>query len=255
MSQHTEFDSRMKDYENRFASSKLLNKVPAVIRLDGKGFHSYTKNMEKPFSSLLHDAFIHASIKTAEAIDGSKAVYTQSDEVSIWLDDTSNTHTMGWFDWKIQKLVSVSSSIFTYHFNEYARPHVSIPAFFDSRVFNLPNEVELNNYFVWRQADATRNSISMLAQSEFSHKSLHGLSVNDMQEKLFSEKQINWNDLDTWKKRGSLIVKVQTEQDITFVDNRTGETITKEGVKRRKWADVECPRFTSNPITTLISPM
>jgi tRNA(His) 5'-end guanylyltransferase len=254
MSQYSKTDRKFKDFEKRFSDVKLLNKIPAVIRLDGKAFHTYTRYMKKPFSDVLHDAFVEASINTVKKMDGACAVYTQSDEVSIWLCDTMNTETMGWFDWKIQKLVSVASSLFTYYFNEAIGGINEMPAFFDARAFNLPTIKELNEYFVWRQNDATKNSISMLAQSEFSHNELQRKNASNMQDMLMTEKGINWNDLEVWKKRGSLIVKVEETSDVEYVDKRTKETVKVEGVKRKKWKEVPCPIFTKQSIDSIVNP-
>lgn len=88
-------------------------------------------------------------------------------------------------------------------------------AMFDSRCFNIPKE-EVTNYFYWRQLDATRNSIQMVGQAIFSHKELQNKSCNDIQNMLLTEKDINWNDLITYKKRGSCCVKKEyTQDDIT----------------------------------------
>jgi tRNA(His) guanylyltransferase len=138
-------------------------------------------------------------------IQGSKLVYIQSDEISILVTDYNELETQAWFDNKLQKIVSVSASICTAVFNDYMKEGYSskeIPlAFFDSRAFTVPKE-EVCNYFIWRQQDCTRNSINSLAQHYFSHKELHKLSTDIVQDKLFKEKGINWNDLDIWKKRG-----------------------------------------------------
>lgn len=85
-------------------------------------------------------------------------------------------------------------------------------AMFDSRCFNIPKE-EVTNYFYWRQLDATRNSIQMVGQANFSHKELQNKSCNDIQNMLLTEKDINWNDLITYKKRGSCCVKKEYAQD------------------------------------------
>lgn len=73
---------------------------------------------------------------------------------------------------------------------------------FDARAFTVPIE-EVNNCLLWRQQDATRNSIQALAQSLYPHKELQGINTKALQDKMFSEKGINWNDLPTKQKRGS----------------------------------------------------
>ena len=77
---------------------------------------------------------------------------------------------------------------------------------FDARCFNIPKE-EVTNLIYWRQLDATRNSIQMVGQANFSHKELQNKSCNDIQDMLMLEKGINWNDFPTHQKRGSCCVK------------------------------------------------
>ena len=91
-------------------------------------------------------------------------------------------------------------------YSEVLQHKVDIGAIFDSRVFSIPKE-EVNNCFVWRQQDATRNSIQMVGQSNFSHKELHKKSCNVVQDMLFKERDINWNDFNTPLKRGACIIK------------------------------------------------
>ena len=239
---------RMKEnYENR-AKTFLIRRIPVIIRIDGKAFHTYTKGLHKPFD----EGFIEDMIETTKFlcanIQGAKCGYTQSDEISILVTDYDDLQTQAWFDYSVQKICSVSASLTTgiynqiyvsrkiYDFmvrnadsNTLIMENMKI-ANFDSRCFNIPKE-EVANYFYARQKDATKNSISMLAQSLFSHKELHGFSGNQMQEKMLLEKGVNWNDLSYNKKRGSFIVKQ--------------EEIIKDA-KRTKWNSVETPiKFTN----------
>ena len=91
----------------------------------------------------------------------------------------------------------------------------AIPAFFDARIFNIPFE-EVTNYFVWRQQDATRNSIQMLGQSYFSHKELHGKNVSNIQDMLMDQHGVNWNDVDTRFKRGQCVTSNFEDERLTF---------------------------------------
>lgn len=206
----TSLGNRMKRYES-VSQSHLSIRTPVIIRIDGKAFHTLTRNMEKPFD----DNFIRCMQMTAyylvKTIEGCNFAYTQSDEISLLLTDYKKLNTQGWFDYNIQKLTSVSAAYATYFFNkEFNREFLyfdkCIPIVFDSRCFNLPKE-EVANYFIWRQKDATRNSIQMLGRAYFSHKSLNGLSCNKIQDILHETYDINWNDLPTYKKRGTGIIK------------------------------------------------
>jgi tRNA(His) 5'-end guanylyltransferase len=138
--------------------------------------------------------------------------YTQSDEISLLLTDFEKITTDAWFDGNIQKIVSVSASIATAKFNQlflydkaFAQ-YINSLAFFDSRVFIIPDPVEVENYFIWRQKDAVRNSVAMTAQSLYSHEELDGKSSNDQQEMIF-QKGHNWNDMPEGFKRGRTIYK------------------------------------------------
>jgi len=103
-------------------------------------------------------------------------------------------------------------------------------AFFDSRVYTIPDQEEVLNYILWRQQDTTRNSISSVAQSLYSHKELHGKSSNEMQEMCF-KKGVNWNDYNESLKRGRLIVKEQYQKDDAM---------------RSRWISTSAPMVTQN---------
>jgi|SRR5579863_1792485 len=199
--------NRMKTYEN-VTRHFLTRRMPVVIRLDGKSFHTLTKNMKKPFDDDFKYVMEAVTKILCEEVQGCQFAYTQSDEISLLLVDYQTHDTQAWFDNNIQKIVSVSASIATAAFNSWALSKLTIlgPAHFDARAFNLPKE-EVCNYFIWRQQDATRNSIQSVGQANFSHKELHGLSCDEIQEKLFQEKQINWNDYPVTSKRGSCITR------------------------------------------------
>lgn len=222
--------NRMKRYEE-VPKTLLVRRMPAIIRVDGKAFHSFTKGMTKPFDEELKNAMVAATKELCREIQGAKIAYSQSDEISILVIDYEKIGTDAWFDYQVQKMASVSASIWSAYMNEFIRPYTKKIALCDSRVFNIPKE-EVNNYFLWRQQDATKNSISMVAQSLFSHGSLQGLSGPKMQEKMFQEKGINWNNLPTWQKRGLCVTK---------------QEIKKKDSIRYKWeVDNEIPIFSQD---------
>nr|WP_204343450.1 tRNA(His) guanylyltransferase Thg1 family protein [Paenibacillus elgii] len=197
----------MKEYEHAFRHS-LPRRLPIIVRIDGCHFHSFTRGMKKPFDETLTHALWETCKYLAQNIMGCKIVYHQSDEISLLLTNYDKLTTQSWFENNIQKIVSVSASMATAKFNEEMRridPDKPL-AIFDSRAWVLPHD-EVANYFVWRQQDATKNSISMVAQAHFPHKELQGLDGKQLQDKLFLEKGINWNDLPVWQKRGVCITK------------------------------------------------
>ena len=162
--------NRMKEnYEQRY-KFKLTRRIPVILRLDGKTFHNVTKKYDKPFDEIFQLTIFNTSIELCSQIQGAKCAYVQSDEISILLTDFDRLTTDAWFDYNLQKIVSVSAGIASAYFSSYwDRDNYSV---FDSRAFNIPKD-EVCNYFIWRQQDCTRNSISSLAQSLYSHKELN----------------------------------------------------------------------------------
>jgi len=195
----------MKGYE-AISKTKLMRRSPVIIRLDGKAFHTWTRQLQgvdeslevEPYGNMMH-ALMRSTVEyLMDNIQNAVFAYSQSDEISILLNDWKTLKTDQWFDGNIQKITSISASMATAAFN---KNHNLNLALFDSRVFNIPKE-EVANYFVWRQQDATRNSINMLVQFYFSHSQLHGKNVSQVQDMLMQKYSKNWNDIDTRKKRG-----------------------------------------------------
>lgn len=209
---------RMKEYYENRTRYFIPRRTYTIIRVDGKAFHTYTKGLKVPFD----DGFIEDMDKTAcylcENIQGANFAFVQSDEISILLTDFENLQTDAWFSGNIQKMCSISASLTTAKFNKLrinrfhlikGKPNI---ATFDSRVFTIPSYYEVENYFIWRQQDATRNSILSTALSLYSQKQIHGKNTNDLQEMCF-QKNVNWNDLNDKYKRGRLIIKERYEKD------------------------------------------
>jgi tRNA(His) 5'-end guanylyltransferase len=239
----TSIGDRMKEhYENR-ARTLLPRRTYTVMRLDGKAFHTYTRGLERPYDQQLMDDMAMVAEFLCREVGGARLAYAQSDEISLILTDFERTSTQAWFDGNVQKMVSVSASLATAKFNEM-RPGKL--AFFDSRVFTIPDPVEVENYLIWRQQDATRNSVSMAAQARFSHRQLNGKSSSAMQEMLWSEHGVNWNDYDPRFKRGTLISSKVEIGDVEYVDKRTQETRVAVGVERRVWEVAAAPMFTKD---------
>lgn len=201
---------RMKLYEDAFRHY-LPPRMPVILRVDGRSFHTFTKHFQKPWNISLRDAMVAAAEALMEDVQGSKFAYLQSDEISVLFTDYDTFETQAWFNKNIQKMVSCASATATVAFNKQLQSEKL--ATFDARVFVLPEE-EICNYFIFRQQDCTRNSVSGLAQANFSHASLMNKSTSEMQEMLFTEKHINWNDCETWQKRGvSLYRKEKFKRD------------------------------------------
>lgn len=198
---------RMKRYEVA-ARTSLPPRMPAIVRVDGKAFHSYTRGCERPFDGALMDAMDSVALRLCEQIQGAQLAYVQSDEVSVLVHNYKRFASDAWFDNQVQKMTSVAASLAAARMTALS-PTVfreMREAAFDARAFVLP-EAEVANYFVWRQQDATRNSIQMLARSLYSHRECHLKTCSDLQE-MTHAKGANWNDLPVAHRRGRCVVRV-----------------------------------------------
>jgi tRNA(His) 5'-end guanylyltransferase len=238
----TDLGDRMKRYE---ATTRALlpRRTYTLLRVDGRSFHNYLRGCRRPFD----EAFMADMDTVAEAlcaeISGTVMAYTQSDEISILVTDFGSHSTEPWFGGVVAKQLSISASLATAVLNE-RRPGKR--ALFDARAFTISDPVEVANYFIWRQRDAVRNSISMAAQAVFSHKRLHGVSSGGMQELLFTEAGINWNDYPDGCKRGRIAVRQTGERAVEYVDRRTQETVRTTAM-RSWWEASAAPHFTAIP--------
>lgn len=205
------FGNRMKKYENAFRHH-LPERMPVIIRIDGSHFHTYTKGLKKPFDKDLANAFWETCKFLLKNISGAKLAYHQSDEISLLLTNYDKLETQSWFENNLQKLVSISASLATAKFNEEMRkthPDKEL-ATFDARAYVIPKE-EVNNYFLWRERDAMKNSISMVAQQQYSNRELKGLNGKEMKKKLWEEKGIDYEFLPTWQRQGVIVKKEKYE--------------------------------------------
>lgn len=196
---------RMKAYE-AVTDHRLTPNSWVVIRVDGRAFHTYTRQEffrdTQPFSGRLQQAMLDAMKATAEGMQGFRLAYTQSDECTFAITDTGSHEDTGWFGYRLAKIQSLAASTFTAHFN-YRFSGLHRPrglATFDARAFVVP-EADVPNVFVWRQRDWERNSLSMLAQHHFSHRELQGKNQADMHEMLHGI-GVNWAKLPDVDKTG-----------------------------------------------------
>lgn len=266
---------RMKRYES-VPKNFLTRRTPVIIRVDGKAFHTFTRGMKKPFDEVLMKTMKETMKYLCENVQGCVLGYTQSDEITLVLTDYATLTTDAWFGYNVQKCVSIVASMatmaFNKHFAESVREEANVftnewldddefnpnykneelrrlwsihkkaqgkGAMFDARIFNLPKE-EVCNCLIWRQQDATRNSIQSVGQAYFSHKELNNKTCNNIQEMLWQEHGINWNDFSVECKRGSCCIKERDE--VSIENSKTGES---ETVSRSKWViDTNIPIFT-----------
>lgn len=275
----TSLGDRMKNNYENISRYYLTRRMPVIIRIDGKAFHTFTRGFKKPFDDILVKSMQETMKYLCENIQGCVLGYTQSDEISLVLTDYAELTTDAWFGNNLQKMCSVSASMATMAFNKYFAQEVdrwgaetfgyewyeggtndpeviNTPewklagtyskvidngAMFDARAFNIPKE-EVCNYFIWRQQDSARNSIQSVGQANFSQKELHGKSCSNIQDMLMIQKGINWNDYATALKRGSCCIKI--DDGITKYDE-VGNIC--DYIPSSKWViDNEIPVFTQD---------
>ena len=242
---HDELGIRMKTYYEQIPKTRLMRRTPVAIRIDGKAFHTFTRGFQKPFDEVLVKSMQDTMKYLCENIQGCVLGYMQSDEITLILVDYNNLNSAAWLDYEVQKMCSIAASMATFEFNrrfesnfcDWSRDNdlrvsdeyfayteenqkledayvdaVQRGAMFDARVFNIPKE-EVTNLVYWRQLDATRNSIQMVGQANFSHNELQNKSCNMIQDMLMTQKGINWNDTPTHLKRGSCCIKMDIPVD------------------------------------------
>lgn len=239
-----ELGARMKEFYEEIPKTKLMRRTPVAIRVDGKSFHTFTRGMQRPFDEILIKTMQQTMQYLCENVQGTVMGYCQSDEITLLLIDYKKFSSAAFFDYEVQKMCSIAASMATMAFNKAFKKNTDIyseskavtgylgqyygdyenaseqldiyrkafdkGAMFDARCFNIPKE-EVANLIYWRQLDATRNSIQMVGQANFSHNELQNKSCNDVQNMLLTQKNINWNDLPTYQKRGSCCVKKEIE--------------------------------------------
>ena len=258
-----ELGKRMKEYYEQIPKTKLMRRTPVAIRIDGKAFHTFTRGFDKPFDEILIKSMQETTKYLCENIQGCVLGYTQSDEITLILVDYKNLNSAAWFDYEVQKMCSIAASMATMAFNKVFSHNIAAQskrlyteyvsnndadyidalekamnkgAMFDARCFNIPKE-EVTNLIYWRQLDATRNSIQMVGQANFSHKELQNKSCNDIQDMLMIQKGINWNDFPVYQKRGSCCIKEY------YIEENKNEKGYSE-VERTRWIiDKEIPIF------------
>ncbi|MFK4135898.1 tRNA(His) guanylyltransferase Thg1 family protein [Pseudomonas luteola] len=210
------FGDRMKGYENMEAGRKFMPLLPIIARIDGRTFKSFTRGMNRPYDERMSQCMIET---TRHLVDETGACmgYTQSDEITLaWHSDTLKKQV--WFNGRTSKMISqlaAQATVFFYREVLKRMPEYAdrMPTF-DARVWNVPNREEGAACFLWREWDATKNSITMAASAHFSHKALHGKNGAEKQDMLM-EKGINWNDYPAFFKRGTYIQRVTTSKPFT----------------------------------------
>ena len=207
---------RMKLYEAAETGRRFMPTLPILARMDGRAFHSFCSDLERPYDERLINLMV-AVTRYMVAETCAKIGYTQSDEINLaWLSEDIKSQVF--FDGRIFKMTSVLAAMATAKFNEllpeYLPEKEELLPVFDCRAWQTPSREEAANVFVWREQDATRNSLQMAAQSMFSHDELEGKKAPDLHDLLHS-RGVNWNDYPAAFKRGTYVKRNKVTRKIT----------------------------------------
>ncbi|MET9086143.1 tRNA(His) guanylyltransferase Thg1 family protein [Streptomyces sp. NPDC004237] len=239
----TQLADRMKALES-VHRNVLPRRTYAILRVDGRAFHTYLRGAQKPFDPDFAAAMDQVAEALCAEIMGAAFAYTQSDEVSVLFTDFARAHTQPWFGGVVAKQVSVAASLATAVLAEQ-RPGRD-RATFDARVLTLDRTADVADYFLWRQMDAVRNSVSMAARAHFSHRRLKGVPVPAMQDLLRTEADTDWFELPAGFRRGRVTVRQTGPRPVEYVDGRTQQTVRTTAV-RSWWQTEPAPQFTREP--------
>lgn len=210
---------RQKMLEGREAARRLMPFLPALVRLDGRKFHNFTRGLARPYDERLSRVMIETAKYLVEETHASIA-YTQSDEISLLFPNV-NADAQMMYDGRVQKITSVFAAMATAKFNRLiadAIPEKShlLPVF-DARAWDVSNLDLAAEHFIWREADATKNSLSMAAQSVYSHKELQKVGTAQQHDMLHA-KGINWNNYPAFFKRGTYVRRESQLRKLTLAE-------------------------------------
>lgn len=259
MSKPLSLSDRQRLYYEDITRTYLPHRSHVILRADGVSFSKFTKSLDKPFSNEFIDDMNQSAIALCEKAQNVKFAFVQSDEISLVMSDYDTLTTSAWFDNDLRKLCSVSAGIVTAKFaQQMARRNSSKEfPFFDCRAWTIPSQDEVVNYFLSRQSDCTRNSLSSVAQVLYTHRELEGKGFNDLNEMVYQKRDelrhimianatlplelhekedFNWNDIPVGMKRGRLIYR---ETYMTTADS------LYPNVLRSRWVVTEAPIFST----------
>lgn len=205
---------KCKDFERREGDRRAMLGIPLIARLDGRAFHSFTGGLARPYDERMSRCMIET---TKVLVDDSHALigYTQSDEITLaWFHQDGSQYP---FNGRFQKVASVMAGLASARFAQLVRElipekHKAIPHF-DCRVWQVPSMNDVLDILVWREDDATKNSITMAASAYYSNSQLLGKNGAEKQDMLHA-KGINWNDYPAFFKRGTYVARRNYQREI-----------------------------------------
>ena len=229
-------ENRMRAYEIPW-KLHIPAKKYTILRVDGRNFHTVTRNMSKPFDEPFMTGMDWVGQFLCEEIQGAQFAYIQSDEVSVLITGFGS-YAEQWFGGSVAKMISISAATATMGWLGYMHHH---PAVFDSRVFTVPDRHEAINYFLWRQADCHRNAISMAAEAHFPSKQLLHVKVPQRREMLEAA-GIDYDQYPQGARLGRVVTKQSYPDTVTYTHRKTGEQHSAD-VTRTRWEVHPAPWF------------
>lgn len=236
---------RIESYQS-VTDYRLMARVPIIVSVNGRAFSRLTQLLDKPFCSKFSECMVSTMLRLCSEVDGTLFAYQYNDEINLVVRNDQNPDTTPWFDNRLQKICSVTSSIATVHFNDCATAVKldlagSNDPIFTSQVFAVPTIAEAINTIVYKQQHNFHTSIQFACFYELLKKSydraaikemLSGLSVDEKIDLLRQECSVDFNDYSEAFRRGTACYKAPK---------------IIEGVVKNKWiVDVELPIFTKD---------
>lgn len=237
---------KLKDRVDSYIESsnyRLLTRVPIIICVNGRSFSKITSLLDKPYSMQLAESMLSTTVRLCMEIDGAIFAYQYNDEIVIVARNDQTAETSPWYDNKLQKICSITSSIATQHFNNFATStdmNLMGNALFTSQVFVVPNMVEAINTLVFKQQHNFLISIQLACYYELLKKydkqtikeMLIDLSIDEKIQLLNQECNIDFNEYPMSFRRGSACYKIPKVID---------------GISKNKWiVNHELPIFTKD---------
>lgn len=236
--------------ERNFSNDVMIPGLPVIIRLDGNNFHTWTKGLEQPFDRRFRDLMIETTkflVKETNAVIG----YTQSDEITLILyapKRYSEIYNGGKKQKILSKLTSKCVNFFNQKQKELLPGHNKI-ADFDCRIYQTPSLEVGADQLLWRELDATKNSVQMLARKYFSHTEIKNMTTQQLITIIDLSPLDNWSSIDTCFKRGTYVRKVYTERKYTseeinnLPEKHHARTDPNLVVKRTTYEAIDMPIF------------
>lgn len=197
---------RIKAFERSETDRRAQPGQVAVVRIDGMGFSRFTRSMMKPYDPALGGLMIETSRYLVGRL-GAHLAFTQSDEISlIFLDRGPRP-----FDGRLHKLATAAAAIATSFFVQKGLHHWPdlcrrSPPAFDGRAFCVPSRDDAVAVLVWRELDASRNSMSMAGRSHFPQRALQGVSRSEVR-LMLSQASVAYDELSVHFRRGCYVAR------------------------------------------------